>query len=118
MEQEFFGRSTSLDLIECDLYLITGDLMIQNYINDLVKLLDMKKYGDSNIVLFGEGIFEGYSFTQLIETSLISGHFCDEKKTAYIDIFSCKEYSPYAAATFTKKYFKAQEIIINTYVRK
>jgi S-adenosylmethionine/arginine decarboxylase-like enzyme len=44
---------------------------------------------------------------QLIETSLISGHFANLTNSAYIDIFSCKAYDPDTVAEFTRKFFQA-----------
>jgi hypothetical protein len=31
---------------------------------------------------------------QLIETSNLSGHFVDDTKDIYFDVFSCKQYDP------------------------
>ena len=69
----------------------------------------MKRFGDPLIIFFGEdAAVSGYSMTQLIETSLISGHFANQTNGAFIDIFSCKLYNPITAATFTQKYFEAK----------
>ena len=105
MTKSYFGISTSIDLIECERVIITSPYEIEGYIDKICKLLEMKKFGDSNIVHFGDELVSGYSFTQLIETSLISGHFCELKNTAYIDIFSCKEYSIEQASKFTETFF-------------
>jgi S-adenosylmethionine/arginine decarboxylase-like enzyme len=45
---------------------------------------------------------------QLIETSLISGHFANLNNAAYIDIFSCNPYDPEEAARFTQAFFEAK----------
>ena len=118
MQQHYFGISTSLDVINCDLYSISNAEIIKSYIDNLVGLLDMKKYGESNIVYFGNEKVEGYSFTQLIETSLISGHFCNSTRKAYVDIFSCKEYKAELAAEFTRGHFRGTEVIVNTFIRR
>ena len=39
---------------------------------------------------------------QLIETSLISGHFANDTNSAYLDIFSCKGYDPAVVEEFSK----------------
>ncbi len=68
----------------------------------------MKAFGTTQVVYFGEDPrVAGYSMTQLIETSLISGHFANLTNTAYLDIFSCKKYDPEQVAEFAKKYFEA-----------
>ena len=46
---------------------------------------------------------------QLIETSLISGHFVDISNTAFLDIFSCNEYNTTDVTDFAKKFFRAKE---------
>jgi len=48
--------------------------------------------------------------TQLIETSMISGHFAEDTDRAFIDIFSCKEFGPEDAAEYSKKYFGAKKM--------
>ncbi len=69
----------------------------------------MKRFGDTIVINFGEDEkVAGYSMTQLIETSLISGHFANSSKSAYIDIFSCKWYDTNTAARFTANRFNAE----------
>ena len=56
----------------------------------------------------------GFSFTQLIETSLVSGHLVDASRCAFIDIFSCAPYSVRAAEEFTRTYFGSTRVICHT----
>ena len=51
----------------------------------------------------------GFSFTQLVDTSLVSGHLVDSTRCVFIDIFSCAEYSTGTAEAFTRKYFRAAQ---------
>ena len=51
---------------------------------------------------------QGYSMVQLIETSLISGHFANDTNSAYLDIFSCKGYEPAVVEEFSKAFFGAR----------
>ena len=115
MDNKAWGWSTSIDLYNCDIKKITNPDIIQEYVNELVELLEMKKYGETHIVNFGkEPRVSGYSMFQLIETSNISAHFADLTKTAYIDIFSCKYYNPEKAAEFSKMKFNATHFNIKT----
>ena len=110
-----WGWSTTIDLYNCDLDLITNPQIIQEYVDELVELLEMKKYGDCHIVNFGKDPkVSGYSMFQMIETSNISGHFANLSKTAYIDIFSCKYYDPKKAALYSQNKFNAKNFNINT----
>ena len=69
----------------------------------------MKMYKGTTVVNFGDNPRVcGFSMTQLIETSLISGHFANNSNTAYLDVFSCKAYPPYKTAEFAKKFFGAK----------
>ena len=110
-----WGISSSIDVKNCDPKLIRSKEAIHDYIIELCKVIDMKRYGEPQIVHFGDAdAVAGYSMTQLIETSLISGHFANNTNTSYIDVFSCKPYDPVEAAEFTKKFFKGSEVSVQT----
>jgi S-adenosylmethionine/arginine decarboxylase-like enzyme len=47
---------------------------------------------------------------QLITTSNICAHFMDHGGTAYIDIFSCKEFDIETAKTVVNKYFEPSKM--------
>ena len=113
-----WGVLTSIDLTSC-LTGIEDKEYIKKYIIELCDLIDMKRFGDPQIVHFGtDEEVAGFSMTQLIETSLISGHFANKTKNAYIDIFSCKPYNPYDAMHFTQRFFDAKEATINIVFRR
>ena len=61
---------------------------------------------------------QGFSMTQLIETSLISAHFADASCAIYLDVFSCAPYEPEEVAEFAKEYFKAAKYNVNVVYRK
>lgn len=112
-EKEFnhlksWGMLTSIDLKKCNPKIIRSYDHLKRYMFDLADVIDMKKFGEPTIITFGEkDEVLGYSMTQFIETSLISGHFAEETNSGFIDIFSCKVYNPMKAAIFTKMYFEA-----------
>jgi len=113
-----WGLSISVDLKNCDPKSIRNKEKIREFIVNLCRLIDMKGFGEPQIINFGEEErVAGYSFTQLIETSLISGHLSNYTNTAYIDIFSCKEFEPKKAAEFCKEFFKADSYKINVSFR-
>jgi S-adenosylmethionine decarboxylase len=118
-KKNVWGLLTSVDLYDCNPELIRDAEVIKRYVNELCQLIEMKKFGDTQVVDFGEDErVSGFSMTQLIETSLISGHFANLTNAAYIDIFSCKYYDPQVAADFTQKFFQAKEIKIHYILRK
>jgi S-adenosylmethionine/arginine decarboxylase-like enzyme len=107
-EPLFWGRWCGIDMHGCELSILTDPTAIARYIEELCDLLRFKRYGPSTIVRFGDRPdIAGYSFTQLIETSLVSGHLVDSTRCAFIDIFSCAAYSAAAAEAFTRNFFHA-----------
>ena len=114
-----WGLSTCVDLKGCNPDIIKSAEKIKQFVDELVKLIDMKKFGECTCVDFGDNPrVSGFSMTQLIETSLISGHFANNTNAAYLDIFSCKAYPPYKAAEFCKNFFGAQEVEVKVNFRK
>jgi len=104
----FWGRWCGLDMLGCDLARMTDPAGIARYIEDLCALLKFRRFGEPTIVRFGDRPeIAGYSFTQLIETSLVSGHLVDHSRCVFIDIFSCAAYSTRDAEVFTRQYFQA-----------
>lgn len=111
-KKRIYGYELIMDLEECDLKIISCSKAIKEYVDRLCKLIKMKPYGKTLIPYFGEKkpYTKGYSLVQLIETSSITGHFSEYWKTAYINIFSCKNYDEKLAKKFTKEFFKARKM--------
>ena len=113
-----WGMLTSIDLKKCNPKTIRSYDHLKKYMFDLCDFIDMKRFGEPTIITFGEeDKVLGYSMTQFIETSLISGHFADETNSGFIDIFCCKVYDPMKAATFTKDYFEATSAKVGVILR-
>ena len=103
-----WGLLTSFDLYGCNPEIIRDPEKIKQYVVELCDLIEMKRFGECQVVHFGEDErVAGFSMVQLIETSLISGHFANLTNAAYIDVFSCKPYDPDQVAEFTKRFFQA-----------
>lgn len=110
-----WGILTSLDLYDCDPQTIRDAEKIREYVRQLCHLIAMKPFGECQVVHFGQDErVAGYSMIQLIETSLISGHFANLTNAAYIDIFSCKYYDPEDAARFSQGFFQASSLNVHT----
>ena len=107
-----FGYELVMNLKECDKEVLTSKKLLKQYVDKLCVLIEMEKFGKLLLPYFGEReeYTKGYSLVQLIETSSIVGHFSDYWATAYINIFSCKEYDPEVAKKFTKDFFKAKRM--------
>ena len=117
-EKKAWGLLTSLDLYNCNPSLIKDKDAIFEYTVELCNKIEVKRFGDPTIVKFGEDPkVTGYSLVQLIETSLVSGHFADNSDAAYLDIFSCKAYDPKIVLEYTKQFFQAEEHSIKVIYR-
>ncbi len=109
-----WGILTSLDIYDCNPKIIRSAEQIRRYVVELCELIGMRRFGECQVVHFGQDErVAGYSMIQLIETSLISGHFANLTNAAYIDIFSCKPYDPDQVAAFSKKFFQGRSINIH-----
>ena len=114
-----WGILTSLDLYGCNPEIIRDSEKIKQYVIQLCDLIGMKRFGECQVVHFGKDErVEGYSMVQLIETSLISGHFANLTNAAYIDIFSCTPYEPDQVADLSKNFFQAKSIEIHVTKRR
>ena len=115
---ESWGILTVIDLYQCNPDTIRNGLLIEKYVNQLVDLIKMKKFGEIRLQYFGScKKVEGFSMYQFIETSEISGHFANESNSAYIGIFSCKDYDSIISAKFTAKFFEAKSFDFHRIIR-
>jgi S-adenosylmethionine decarboxylase len=114
-----WGVLTSVDIYESAPDIIRDAQQIERFVHELCDLIDMKRFGDCQVVHFGEDErVEGFSMTQLIETSLISGHFANASNTVYLDVFSCKFYDPREVAEFAMSFFKGGHYKMQTALRQ
>lgn len=115
----FWGVETSIDLYDCDPAIIRDAEKIKAFVIELCSLIGMKRFGDTVVVNFGEEErVAGFSMTQLIETSLVSGHFANMTNAAYLNVFSCKSYDCLSAAEFCKEFFQAKNMEMTVNYRR
>jgi len=113
-----WGLSTHIDLFGCKSEKIKSRAEIETFAKDLVDLLKMTAHGEPVIEWFGNGDTEGFTLIQLLTTSCITAHFSESyRKSAYIDIFSCKEYNPGEVVKFCANFFGAS-VYYSTGIRR
>lgn len=118
-ETQPWGLSSAIDLYECDLALMRDAEAIREFVRLLCDRIKMKRYGETQVVHFGEDPrVNGFSMTQLIETSLISAHFAEATCAIYLDVFSCAPYEPEDVAKFALDYFKGKSYNLSVTERK
>ena len=108
-QNQGWGLAMGINLHSCNPEYVQSAEKIKEFVVKLCELIDMKRFGECVVVNFGEDPkVSGFSMTQLIETSLISGHFVNSTNNIYLDIFSCKYYDPDLTAKFASDFFGAQ----------
>jgi S-adenosylmethionine/arginine decarboxylase-like enzyme len=118
-EADYWGVSSCVNLYGCDLALMQNAGAIRRFVIELCDRIRMRRYGETQVVFFGdEPRVQGFSMTQLIETSLISAHFADASRAIYLDVFSCAPYDPEDAAKFAAEYFMADHYHFEVVYRK
>jgi S-adenosylmethionine/arginine decarboxylase-like enzyme len=105
-ENTYWGYHLIVNAGDCDREAVTNPDTIREFAKTLVKRIDMVAYGEPQVIHFGEDNKAGYTLVQLIETSNICAHFCDESGDAYLDVFSCKPYDMHEVITLIDFYFK------------
>jgi len=119
VSQSVWGIASSIDIYDCDPDRIRSAELIRQFVIDLCDLIEMKRFGDTQVVHFGEDEkVAGYSMVQLIETSLISAHFANLTNTTYLDVFSCKPYDPDVVRDFAQEYFQGATSVLNVSLRR
>ena len=105
-----WGYHLVLDCYDGDKDKITSAENISAFAKTLVKRINMKAYGEPQVIHFGEDDKQGYTLVQLIETSNIVAHFCDDTGNFYLDVFSCKPYENAVVIELVKQFFNPKKI--------
>jgi S-adenosylmethionine decarboxylase len=105
-----WGLLTSIDLHSCNPKTIRDAEKIKKFVYELCRKIDVQRFGECQVVHFADHNEDvaGFSMVQLIETSLISGHFANKTNNVYLDIFSCKYYDPAVAIEYAYEFFEAK----------
>lgn len=117
-ESQFWGYHLTIDAKACKLEAARDGALIAKFLTHLVKEIDMIAYGDPQVVHFGEDNKSGWTGVQLITTSNIIGHWCDDSGDAYFDVFSCRTYDSTKVVSLFEKYFSPERIRTNFLTRQ
>ena len=105
-----WGYHLSLDCYAGDKELVKSGTNIEAFAKTLVRRIHMKAYGEPQVIHFGEDDKQGFTLVQLIETSNIVAHFCDDTGNFYLDVFSCKPYDKEIVKALVQEYFDPHRI--------
>lgn len=118
-ERGVWGIASAIDIYDCDPASIRDADYIREFVVELCDLIEMKRFGETQVVHFGEDErVAGFSMVQLIETSLISAHFANQTNAVYLDVFSCKPYDPDIVREFAQRYFRGIRSNMNVTFRE
>jgi len=115
MSKKPFGVIFMLDADGCE-GIIDHKNYIQSFIDELVKLMGMKKKGETIFEYFEDNDFNrerdivGYSVVQIISLSNITLHINEISRTIYMDVFSCGELDDTQITLLFSDYFKPQKL--------
>ena len=114
----YWGYHLALDCGKCASNTIRDKMIIDIFTRNLVRKIDMVPFGNPQIQHFGSGNKAGYTLVQLIETSNICAHFVEETNDMYLDVFSCKTFSPDVVKNVVRMYFKPAYIRAHYFERQ
>lgn len=113
-----WGIASAIDIYDCNPETIRNADAIRRFVVELCDLIEMKRFGETQVVHFGEDEkVAGFSMVQLIETSLISAHFANLTNAVYLDVFSCKPYLPEMVQNFAERFFEGTHSHLNISLR-
>jgi len=107
--QKIWGYSTHINLFKCSEFKIKDIEKTKDFLINLTHHIKMTPYSLPQVVHFGKDpAVTGISANIFLEESNICLHLVEQDNSAFIDVFSCKKYSPEEAFEFCKIYFEAQ----------
>ena len=107
--EESWGFHLLMNCSECN-GKIDSPKDIEMFFDKLIKAMKMKKLTDFVFKKVEGEDGRGVSGFQMITTSHIAMHFDDEKRSGYLDIFSCKDFDSDMVVKMVKEYFQPKHI--------
>jgi hypothetical protein len=89
-----WGQDLALDVHGCSSLPIKDPVAIGDFAKDLCRLIEMKAYGEPQLIHFGniqDGTL-GYTLVQLLETSSLVVHFVEPTNRLFLNLTSCHEF--------------------------
>lgn len=115
MLEDYYGKELILDLYDCN-----SDKFTRKHIKEyFIKLCDLIEMEREDLHFWDyDGVLEedlpteahllGTSAVQFIKTSNIVIHTLNITRTAYLNIFSCKDFDENIAKDFSKSWFEGE----------
>jgi len=115
-----WGQHLIIDLAGGRREAIQSADVIRRFACELVEAIHMKAYGAPLLAHFAEHSPKaaGWTLVQLIETSSITGHFCDSSGDAYLDVFSCQEFDVQTVIDLVEETFAPEHLQTTVLMRQ
>jgi len=107
-----WGYHLLLNCRACDREAIASENTIRLWCRDLLQRIAMRPIGNAIVIPTGmhEERLAGYTLIQVIETSSITAHFVDSTGSAYIDVFSCRDFDTSDVEDCVRRHFRPEHI--------
>lgn len=115
-ESQAKAISASIDLFNVDPYMISRPDVIEQFSADFCRHFNMKIAAEPVITTSDNE--DGYSLCQPLQNSLMSAHFNETHKKAYIDIYSSRFYEPRDVSEFCLSYFQAERYTLQVSLKE
>ena len=115
---DFWGKHLIVDVKGCFPARAQDPEYIRHFTKELVRIIEMVPFGEPQVVHFADGTdLAGWTVIQLIETSCITGHFCDINGDLYLDVFSCKDFVEQRVIDTLEHFFSPGDIKFQVVMR-
>lgn len=118
IHNQSWGQFTCIDLHNCKPEITTDTEQVATFNEEICSHISAARYGDPILKDYGDNEeTRGITFAQLIETSLVQGHFINGSRKAFVDLFSCKQFDSRNAAKYAADFFGAESYSTATVLR-
>ena len=120
MASQYWGYHLTLDCHDCDRPSIKNEEHVKEFIQELMKRIDMKPIGDTRVEYTAAEFPDkaGLTAVQIIVTSTIVAHFIDSTGDLYLDVFSCKQFDIETVVKTVDEYFAPKNTRVNFLTRQ
>ena len=117
-DKTYWSLDLSIDLYDCDLDKFNEE-GIQSFGQTIGEFIDEGRELVGVVLPFGEGeeAMEGFRLVHETYASLITAHFVNSSKKAYINIHSCKAYVPSEAVKVCTDFFGVEKYLCQKTMR-
>src|SRR5215218_9721296 len=100
-----WGTLAAIDLHGCHRARLADPGVLRSFVPAVIEAIGMCDDGPLHIERFADGDLEGWSATQLIETTSVTVHVDEVGRRCFVEVFSRRSFAPYVAAAVAFEHF-------------